>query len=157
MPYGETKQIILPVLKGLSKIHERGIIHRDIAPDNIMLTENGKVKILDFGAARYATSVQSRSLSVVLKPGYASEEQYRTHGKQGSWTDVYADGVPLFWTSPHKKIEAGISLYASTTEISASIFLHGSCLQTFYTNFSIACIRFLLLLNILTSRVRRGN
>lgn len=98
LPYERAKKIMLPVLKGLSKIHKQGIIHRDIAPDNIMLTEKGEIKILDFGAARYATSVQSRSLSVVLKPGYAPEEQYRTHGNQGSWTDVYAAGATLYRT-----------------------------------------------------------
>ena len=56
----EAEKIILPVFKSLHSVHEEGLIHRDIAPDNIFLTTDGRVKLLDFGAARYASATHSR-------------------------------------------------------------------------------------------------
>ena len=96
LPYREAEEIICHVLDGLSAVHKKGIIHRDVAPDNVFITTEGEIKLLDFGAARYAASIYSKSLSVILKPGYAPEEQYRSHGKQGPWTDVYGAGATFY-------------------------------------------------------------
>lgn len=93
----DTLNVILPVVSALKKVHEVGIIHRDISPDNIMISKEGKVSLIDFGASRFATSTHSKSLSVLIKPGYAPVEQYQSRGDQGPWTDVYALASTMYY------------------------------------------------------------
>lgn len=92
----EAREILHPVITALEDVHALGIIHRDIAPDNIYLTTDGRVKLLDFGASRFATTSHSKSLSVIIKPGYAPVEQYRSRGDQGPWTDVYSLAATMY-------------------------------------------------------------
>ncbi len=92
----ETFQILKPVMQSLAKIHEAGLIHRDVSPDNLMILSDGSAKLLDFGAVldigvtAKADLPLSKSVTAVIKNGYAPLEQYQSHGCLGPWTDVYA-------------------------------------------------------------------
>lgn len=86
----ETLQMMKPVIGSLEGVHNLGLIHRDISPDNIMIKKNGEIRVLDFGGARDFAAGADKSRSIMLKRGYAPEEQYYSNGVQGPWTDIYA-------------------------------------------------------------------
>ena len=90
MTFEQVFALLEPIMDVLDKIHAAGMIHRDVSPSNMFILKNGKVKLLDFGTARDINADGEKSLSVVLKPGYAPVEQYQSHGAQGPWSDVYA-------------------------------------------------------------------
>lgn len=103
IPYEEAARILIPVMDALSAVHSKGIIHRDVTPDNIYITKEGVVKLLDFGAARYSLGDQSRSLDVILKHGFAPKEQYTRRGKQGPYTDIYSLGATFYFALTGKR------------------------------------------------------
>ena len=93
----ELDRLITPLLDALEIIHAADFLHRDIAPDNIMLRRDGSPVLIDFGSARGAIAGHSRTVSALVKPGYSPYEQYATSGaNQGPWTDIYALGATLY-------------------------------------------------------------
>ena len=90
------RDVTLSVLDALKEIHRIGIIHRDISPDNVFICSNSVIKLIDFGAARFSTGEEEKTLSVILKPGYAPPEQYQRKSRQGPWTDIYAVGAMFY-------------------------------------------------------------
>lgn len=96
IPLEELLVLLAPVCKSLTKVHQTGLIHRDISPDNIMITQDGRAKLLDFGTVRSASLAGEHTMSVIQKPGYAQEERYRRRGEQGAWTDVYGLAATIY-------------------------------------------------------------
>ena len=97
LSFEESLAILSPAMDALDEVHADGLIHRDISPDNIFLTQSGQVKILDFGAAKSAMALMAQqSHSIVLKKGYAPPEQYQSRGALGPWTDVYSMAATLY-------------------------------------------------------------
>lgn len=93
----ELDPLLAPLLDALDVIHKGDFLHRDIAPDNIIIRNDKSPVLIDFGSARGAIAAHSRTVSALVKPGYSPYEQYATTTKeQGPWTDIYALGATLY-------------------------------------------------------------
>ena len=93
----ELDAIVAPLLDALEIMHAQKFLHRDIAPDNIIIRTDNTPVLLDFGAARRAVAQRSRALTGIVKAGYSPQEQYASDGRlQGPWSDLYALGGTLY-------------------------------------------------------------
>lgn len=104
LPYGEACQLTLQLARALSDVHKKGILHRDVNPQNALLDKSGNLRLIDFGSSRMGFRDAGKSVSIRLTEGYAAPEQYYLNGRQGPWTDEYAmactfyrlvTGIPL--------------------------------------------------------------
>ena len=86
----ELEEILYPLLDGLNRVHNEGILHRDIKPGNIFIRIDGTPVLLDFGAARQAIGARGKNVTRIVTPNYAPHEQYYSDGNLGPWTDIYA-------------------------------------------------------------------
>ena len=93
-PAKDLLPMVEPVIRAMAAVHEKGVIHRDISPDNLMLLKNGTVKLMDFGCARDIGG--DATMTTMLKEGFAPYEQYTGHG-QGAWSDLYSLCATLYY------------------------------------------------------------
>lgn len=93
----ELDALLLPTLDALRTVHAQGLLHRDIAPKNIMVARQLTPILIDFGAARQLVAQKSQTFAALLTPGYAPFEQYVATGQsQGPWTDIYSLGATMY-------------------------------------------------------------
>ena len=97
MPFTELLTLFRPLLSDLSTIHQRGLVHRDISPDNIIIGMDNRLHLIDFGSANHSNLNESKTYTVILKAGYAPPEQYSPNGKIGPWTDVYGISATIYY------------------------------------------------------------
>lgn len=97
MDIEECMRLLGPVIHDLHGVHQKGIIHRDISPDNLMIREDGKMFLLDLGAAKDLTKGTGQSSQIVAKRGFSPPEQYTVNGQIGPWTDVYSMCATIYW------------------------------------------------------------
>lgn len=96
LTFPEISELMTPVIRSLSVIHKKGLIHRDISPDNLILGIDNRLHLIDFGAASRDVSQNDKN-TVILKAGYAPPEQYIPNGKTGAWTDIYAICTTMYF------------------------------------------------------------
>jgi serine/threonine protein kinase len=88
--------ILRPIAEGLDRAHRVGVLHRDIKPPNILINEDNRPVLIDFGSARFTTAEATSTTVTFHTPPYAAIEQYVKTYDQGPWTDIYALGVVMF-------------------------------------------------------------
>jgi len=88
-------QVFIPILNGLNAMHEAGLVHLDVKPDNIYIGSDGRPILIDFGSASQIAA-QKATGQVAITPAYAAIEHYPDKGKRGPWTDIYSIGASMY-------------------------------------------------------------
>lgn len=115
-------ELLEPLMESLGKMHQKGLIHRDISPDNIMVQPDGSACLLDFGAAKDMSFQQSIASQKVAKKGFSPPEQYREKGRIGSWTDVYALCATIYYCVTGKIVPDAIDrMYEDTLDFDVPV------------------------------------
>ena len=111
------RHLLAPLLDALEVIHDAQCIHRDIAPDNILILDDGGPLLLDFGAARRAISGKTDAFTVIVKQHYAPIEQYAEvpSMRQGPWTDLYALASVVYFAITGKLPTAAVTRHIADT------------------------------------------
>jgi serine/threonine protein kinase len=84
------------ILRGLRIVHQHKMLHLDIKPANIFITDDNKAVLIDFGAAREVISKEGNFIRPMYTPGFAAPEMYKRDGNMGPWTDIYAIGACMY-------------------------------------------------------------
>ncbi|MGE3914984.1 MAG: serine/threonine protein kinase [Hyphomicrobiaceae bacterium] len=93
----ELDRLLTSLLSALEEVHRHNMMHRDISPDNLLIREDGRPVLIDFGSARESIRGRARALSAIVKHGYSPPEQYTSKPElQGPWTDIYALSATLY-------------------------------------------------------------
>ena len=93
----ESMEIINQLLNAVEVVHNAGMLHRDIKPDNLIITEEGRVVLIDFGSARAYSEEKTISQTAMVSPGFAPLEQYNPNSRKGTFTDVYSIGATMYF------------------------------------------------------------
>ena len=111
LPYPEVVNYIAQITNAVGYIHDRHILHRDIKPDNIMITADYKAILIDFGSAREFEQDKTQIHTSMLTHGYAPTEQYTANSRKGSYTDIYAIGATMYFVlTGHVPLESAARL-----------------------------------------------
>ncbi len=142
MDTGTAVGIILKLIDTMIKVHTRDVLHRDISPSNIIVTEDGGIKLIDFGSARQFALDQQNSMSIILKNGFAPIEQYSRKGNHGPWTDIYSICATFYYMITGKLPEQATDrliedtlilpteLYADITSKQEAVLLKGLAVKS---------------------------
>jgi serine/threonine-protein kinase len=97
MPEDDVLHLVAQLCSALERVHASGLLHRDVKPDNVLLSSDGRAVLLDFGSARAFTQGQVKALTRMVTPGFAPLEQYATQAKFGTYTDVYGLAATVYF------------------------------------------------------------